>query len=604
MWYTAGYLKRSNPVFFKVDVETMPTFSDKNAGFVALENILTFERPEDFPVAFNGKTALTWKDLTSRVSGLVVALRHNKKGRWLVSGESSFSFVTSLLALWATEQVAVLPPNHQPGTLRETAQGVVGILSDGPGPETALPLLSPLAFEGHEVACAPLRTDIPLLELFTSGTTGERQAVSKNLGQLKEEVKTLENVFGERLGNSVVFSTVSHQHIYGLLFRVLWPLCAGRPFHAKTHLFWEDLFADMASHQAATLITSPTHLERIETIPPGAHLRIVFSSGGKLSETVAFKTTELFGQTPIEVFGSTETGGVGWREQSADPESQLWRPLPGVSVSGAKVLEVTSSFTGLGNDAMVLGDSGTVFPDGRFHVDGRIDRIVKIAEKRLSLDDLEQRLGHHSSIKKARALLLDPAPAKGRRSIGVVVQLSEVGRNTLARGGQESLFHEFRTLLLQDFDATLVPRRFRLVDEFPEDSQGKVPLDRLQRLFQPTFDKNVTHPDPIQKEVSEKSVFLKAVVPENLGYVDGHFPGYPIVPGIVQLKWVMDTIEDWWGTEPILQRLEAIKFKRTLRPSQFFTLQLNDISDARQKGVAFTYQDGNMIISSGRVIIE
>ena len=76
------------------------------------------------------------------------------------------------------------------------------------------------------------------------------------------------------------------------------------------------------------------------------------------------------------------------------------------------------------------------------------------------------------------------------------------------------------------------------------------------------------------------------------------------VPGIVQLKWVMDTIEDWWGTEPILQRLEAIKFKRTLRPSQFFTLQLNDISDARQKGVAFTYQDGNMIISSGRVIIE
>ena len=31
---------------------------------------------------------------------------------------------------------------------------------------------------------------------------------------------------------------------------------------------------------------------------------------------------------------------------------------------------------------------------------------------------------------------------------------------------------------------------------------------------------------------------------------------------------------------------------------------LNDISDARQKGVAFTYQDGNMIISSGRVIIE
>ena len=42
-----------------------------------------------------------------------------------------------------------------------------------------------------------------------------------------------------------------------------------------------------------------------------------------------------------------------------------------------------------------VGDKAKVFSDGRFLTDGRVDRIVKIAGKRLSLDDMETRLNNH-----------------------------------------------------------------------------------------------------------------------------------------------------------------------------------------------------------------
>ncbi|PSD47026.1 hypothetical protein C7E25_24925, partial [Stenotrophomonas maltophilia] len=36
-----------------------------------------------------------------------------------------------------------------------------------------------------------------------------------------------------------VHGTVSHQHIYGLLFRVLWPLVAGRLIHPRRLRSWK-----------------------------------------------------------------------------------------------------------------------------------------------------------------------------------------------------------------------------------------------------------------------------------------------------------------------------------------------------------------------------
>ncbi|MFD2980293.1 AMP-binding protein, partial [Klebsiella pneumoniae] len=79
------------------------------------------------------------------------------------------------------------------------------------------------------------------ISLCTSGSSGEPKRIDKQLRQLAIEVQVLEDLWGADLGPACIIGSVATQHIYGLLFRVLWPLCAGRPFVRRQLPFPEDL---------------------------------------------------------------------------------------------------------------------------------------------------------------------------------------------------------------------------------------------------------------------------------------------------------------------------------------------------------------------------
>jgi acyl-coenzyme A synthetase/AMP-(fatty) acid ligase len=70
--------------------------------------------------------------------------------------------------------------------------------------------------------------EAPLAVLFTSDTTGEARRIEKAVRHV-EEVAVLEEHFGAQLGaDTRILATVAPQHLYGLLFRVLWPIASGR----------------------------------------------------------------------------------------------------------------------------------------------------------------------------------------------------------------------------------------------------------------------------------------------------------------------------------------------------------------------------------------
>jgi acyl-CoA synthetase (AMP-forming)/AMP-acid ligase II len=582
------------------------------SNFLPLDQLLSLGRPDDFVVALDGSTSLQWKGISGHISGLALELQNQESGRWLVSCESPLSFLISLLALWSTDRVAVLPPSHQPRVLSETASDVNGMLTDRSLPPFSLPTFSPLQFTKTGFSWKTLNSSDPLLEIFTSGSTGKPIAVSKTLHQLGKEIDVLESVFGSQLGRSVIFSTVSHQHIYGLLFRVLWPICSGRIFDTQTHLFWKDLMSIISRHPASALITSPSHLERIETWvgqdPSVKNVTTVFSSGGPLSEPHAIRTQSILGQLPIEVFGSTETGGVGWRQQSQGIDPQLWNPFPQVVVSHqdtkGDLLNVRSPFVGNSDLGITLGDRGVVFADGKFRVDGRADRIVKIAEKRVSLDDIENRFSLHPYVKDIKSFVLKPQQERNRCLLSAVIILTDEGRTHLFSHGKFRLIQVFKKYMLDHFEGTVIPRLFRFVEKFPQNFQGKVTLDELSQLFLPIFDKNVTAPILIQKEFNSRGLLLKASVPPNLGYFDGHFPGYPIVPGIVQIQWAIDLIKSWNDKNINLGRLEQVKFKTPMRPGQYFSLQVTLCSTPDTDAMDFLFTHEETVFSSGRFILS
>ena len=89
-------------------------------------------------------------------------------------------------------------------------------------------------------------------------------------------------------------------------------------------------------------------------------------------------------------------------------------------------------------------------------------------------------------------------------------------------------------------------------------------------------------------------------VPADLACWPGHFPELPVVPGVLQIGWVVQAAERWLGPGPVLERIEGLKFKSLLRPDQCFRLALE--WDEARRTLRFRLFDGDMIFSTGRLV--
>jgi 3-hydroxymyristoyl/3-hydroxydecanoyl-(acyl carrier protein) dehydratase len=87
-------------------------------------------------------------------------------------------------------------------------------------------------------------------------------------------------------------------------------------------------------------------------------------------------------------------------------------------------------------------------------------------------------------------------------------------------------------------------------------------------------------------------------VPADYPPLAGHFPGLPVVPGVIQLRWVMELARRLGGPAVTLGSLEAVKFTSLLRPGQTFRLRV-DLAD-RGETVHFRLWDDATVFSSGR----
>lgn len=65
------------------------------------------------------------------------------------------------------------------------------------------------------------------------------------------------------------------------------------------------------------------------------------------------------------------------------------------------------------------------------------------------------------------------------------------------------------------------------------------------------------------------------VVPHDHPSLPGHFPGNPVVPGVVLLDQVLQAVAARHG-EPAALRIPQVKFVQPLRPGQDATIELDD----------------------------
>ncbi|GIX34858.1 MAG: AMP-binding protein [Lysobacteraceae bacterium] len=512
-------------------------------------------------------------------------------GAIAISLEDPLEFAAAIFGCWLAGRSVVLPADLLPGTVSRVEPLVAGWIVDTPVNLEGARMVSgvstaPSANGPQEWMLGPEET---ALCLFTSGSSGDPRPVGKCLRQLEEEISALETVFGTAERVSVV-GTVSHQHIYGLLFRVLWPLCAGRPI-LRWRIRYPEELPKALGRQACWLVSTPSHLSRLngahDWLPARAMLRRVFSSAGPLQEEGASLARDVLGIPVCEILGSTETGGIAWRMR--DSADRPWVPLPGVEWRvEAGMLVVRSPFLHRRGDWWTSSDRVEAVHGGFRHV-GRGDRIVKIEGMRVSLRAIERALATVPGVKDVHVA----CPIDLGQRTAALVELGEDAKLPVSEAQRRRWIVRLQAALAGAVDRVAWPRRWRFVNAVPRDAQGKVSRRIVERMLAsrtPRVQWSATGPTELV------GCFRLGGDQE---WFQGHFPGAPVLPGVAMLHWVGTWARDRFGLRGSFRAIEQLKFHRLIRPG--LEARVRVVLQGAGTSVAFELTSAEGVHASGRL---
>lgn len=84
-------------------------------------------------------------------------------------------------------------------------------------------------------------------------------------------------------------------------------------------------------------------------------------------------------------------------------------------------------------------------------------------------------------------------------------------------------------------------------------------------------------------------------IPKSHPSIPGHFPGHPIVPGVVILDHVFSALKQWRG-EIELASLPSVKFLHPIFPDMTFTIAFENTENNRYR---FLCLNGEQTLVSG-----
>lgn len=580
------------------------------------------QRPSNTAAAFSEGALRSFGQLLSDVSTNAARLRQIEGRRALLVTRDAYWGAVGLLALASSGKEIILPANALAQTLGAIAEHDDILLGDDTlevEPQSKQSSDAGLIAQSKHPRAVRLCAGDPLANgslpeidpatpviFFTSGSTGEPKRIEKTLLQLENEARSIDALVGHSIGpEALVLGTVSHQHAYGLAFRLMWPLLSGRVLHAPMLPLWEDVLAAMPC--GAALVTSPAHLSRVAGLAPVTPTQrpaLIVSAGAPLAESAACEARAFLTTSITEIFGSTETGAIAWRPR--DGGDTPWTPLPDVTITRTEdgLLHALGRYIPgePGRSGQTLSDRIEMASDGTFRLNGRTDRIAKIEGVRVSLDELERALIALPDIERAVVIVLPGETAL----LAAAVVPSKTGAQQLSVIGAFRFGRHLRSALAHRLPPTALPKRWRFVEALPENAMGKRTVHDMVQLFQsatsepPHTDAPKVDPQIVALRRFDNGCELDCVVPPDLFYFNGHFPGTPVLPGVVQIDWVVRLANQYLSLGLEAASAFQVKFRRIIGQSQLLTLRLRVLPTQR---LAFEYRIDGEAASSGSVAL-
>ncbi len=408
--------------------------------------------------------------------GKILSRRVGEKTLCLCT-ENKAVIAACVLASLTSACKLILPYSFSSHALAEMYEAVGFNAAIADHPEEMPPgvaIITPLPGSIDEFNSAAIRDpDRQFLSLFTGGSTGKPKVWSKSPRNLLAEAFYLKEKFAisER---DLFVSTVPPYHIYGLLFSVLVPFIAHARVMPDIYTFPQEIISTINKHKASVLVSVPIHYRSLKVDNLSAHwLKVAFSSSGVLDRSDGLHFHKKTGLGITEIYGSTETGGIASRCISEHTDS--WKPFDIVSwkLTG-KRLSVKSDLASpeMEKDAegyCLTGDEASEDRDNRFVLLGRADGIVKVAGKRVDLQDVQNKIRTLPTVRDAIVVSL-PAE-KGRENVIAAVVACDLTETHL------------RKLLMDMLEPYAIPRHIKIVTQITTTATGKIDRRRIEQLF-------------------------------------------------------------------------------------------------------------------------
>jgi acyl-coenzyme A synthetase/AMP-(fatty) acid ligase len=504
--------------------------------------------------------------------------------------QDNFRFVIGFFALLHSGKDVILASNVRENTLE--AIGTRNVLSDA-----GLDALEDPCGDGDDDVAdiRPFQPKGANVVFFTSGSTGEPKRITKTFHSLYLELASIDALLSPLgRGGTMTLSTVTMSHHYGLTFLLLYSMASGFLIDATPIESPEDLACRLNQHKNALLVTSPAFMDRLGrhrdsyAFPSKPYLTLC--AGAPLSREGAEALRDMLGASPLEIFGSTETGIVAFRRQL---ESEAWTLAPYTKAHAAPDgrLVVTSDFAA--EAECVLGDSVGFLDGEHFVLRGRVDRMVKIEDKRVSLPEIEAALSSHGFIRQAYCL---PVTNKnGREVVGACVCLSQEGREFAFESGRKKMAELLKGHMVQRIDRVAIPQKWRFVDEIPVNALSKVIHAEIAAIML----SSVAEPVVLKKTILGDTAEMEIAFLAESAYFEGHFPGCAILPGVVQVHFAAHFSDKIWKTGVAFKEIKKLRFSKIVKPSQKLKLAL---AHSGQQ-VYFKYCNaGGTVCSQGTIV--
>lgn len=424
--------------------------------------------------------------------------------------------------------------------------------------------------------------------LQTSGSSGKSKMIEKLLAQMIKESEYLADELNFSSQNTF-FSSVSHRHMFGLTFKVFLPLVLGARVIADELNYPEAILGlSLANH---VFIASPVLLRTLAQSPAAIALKGlsgIVSAGSPLKKELRSELGRICDARIIEIYGSTETGivakddGCGLRLFDAVDAGLDDRGALSVSSPWCEFFQT--------NDAASIDE-------GRLTLQGRIDRIVKLNDKRVSLESIEAKLLESDLLADCYC-----APHPKFKRIAALLQLNGEGLKKFRKIGKKGVVAELKELLKLEFKNSV--RYFKIVEKMPRNQQGKFEKSEFENaLFaspKPVWsggrvneagkicygsgqnlesalncDTNASYvkfDEGGERLDGAQKYEFGAIMHAGLEIFESHFPNLPLLPGFMQLDYVFELASRVGIDVSGASTVENLKFMKFVRPGDLLRI--------------------------------